>query len=281
MEESYKETILDKSIDDESLVPPESKYPTIRQAVIFFLVMIGCQILVGIPGIAVEKYTSLPTPVFNSMGLLVSFLLMLLFIHVKRGHSNYSFKMPPLIAFIPFILLAMTMPILLEPAVSLIPMPDWIIEVFKELIGKDFFSFLSIVIIAPFFEELIFRGAILRGFLKNYSPQKAIMWSAFFFGLAHMNPWQFIGAFFAGMLLGWVYLKTKSLVPCILIHAVNNGFSFLLMFYVDDIEETFRSLLGNDTQYLLFYLGSSAIFVGCIYFLNNLFNKMSSTVLDG
>jgi membrane protease YdiL (CAAX protease family) len=44
----------------------------------------------------------------------------------------------------------------------------------------------------------------------------------------HLNPWQAIGAFTAGLFLGWIYWKTRSLTACIFIHAVNNGTAYFI-----------------------------------------------------
>ncbi|WP_409994892.1 CPBP family intramembrane glutamic endopeptidase [Chitinophaga pinensis] len=43
--------------------------------------------------------------------------------------------------------------------------------------------------------------------LKRYPPRKAIVISALFFGLIHLNPWQALPAFCIGLLLGWVFTK--------------------------------------------------------------------------
>ena len=87
--------------------------------------------------------------------------------------------------------------------------------------------FLQIAIFAPFFEEVLFRGIILRGFLANYKPTKAIFLSALFFGLIHMNGPQFVNAFLIGLFLGIVYYRTRSLLLCIAVHAMNNSIGFL------------------------------------------------------
>lgn len=45
------------------------------------------------------------------------------------------------------------------------------------------------VIAAPVLEELIFRGMMLEGLLKKYSPVTSIIISSILFGVAHLNPW--------------------------------------------------------------------------------------------
>jgi membrane protease YdiL (CAAX protease family) len=77
---------------------------------------------------------------------------------------------------------------------------------------------------APVLEEMLFRGVILRGFLRQYSRTFAILWSAALFGAAHLNIYQLATAFAIGIVAGWLYERCRSLWPCILLHASYNGF---------------------------------------------------------
>lgn len=90
--------------------------------------------------------------------------------------------------------------------------------------------FFALVIIAPLFEEFIFRGVVLNGFLTHYSPLKAILLSSLLFSILHFNPFQFIGTFFLGLITGWYYSKTRNLLSCIIIHSMYNLVGFLFMF---------------------------------------------------
>lgn len=78
------------------------------------------------------------------------------------------------------------------------------------------------VIVAPVTEEYLFRGMILRGLLAHYRPAKAIWITAILFGMVHANPPQFLLGVVLGTALGWWYVQTRSLVPCIVGHAVFN-----------------------------------------------------------
>ena len=88
--------------------------------------------------------------------------------------------------------------------------------------GPVWIVLLSVSVFAPFFEEWLCRGIILRGLLKKVGPTWAIVISAAVFGLIHGNIWQAIPAFFIGCLLGYVYYKTGSLKLTMLMHCVNN-----------------------------------------------------------
>ena len=101
------------------------------------------------------------------------------------------------------------------------------------------FAFLVFVLVAPLLEELIFRGVILDGLLRRYSPLTSILVSSVIFGLAHLNPWQFVTAFVLGCFMGWVYLRSGSLAGCVLIHMSANFSGYLLRLLLAFTGESF------------------------------------------
>ncbi len=111
-----------------------------------------------------------------------------------------------------------------------IPVGDLFKDYFKtienELKRNPFPFMVSALFIAPLFEELFFRGILLRGFMGNYNPVVSIVLSALLFGIFHMNGPQFVNAFLLGLILGYVYYSTRSLILCVAIHAMNNGIAF-------------------------------------------------------
>lgn len=114
---------------------------------------------------------------------------------------------------------------------QLIPVPDFFKKIFESLGDMNHWAnVLTGVLVAPVLEELIFRGIMLDGLLKKYSPATAIFVSSFFFALIHLNPWQFVTAMIVGILIGWVYYHTRSLSLAILMHLANNLVVTLLGF---------------------------------------------------
>ena len=109
--------------------------------------------------------------------------------------------------------------------------------------------------------ELLFRGGATKALLERYSPRKAIFLSALLFGVFHLNPAQIVAAFFGGLLLAWVYYRTRSLIPCILIHIVNNSISVMLSLTYPDAD-TIRDVTGTTPYYLLIAV-AAMVFVGC------------------
>jgi membrane protease YdiL (CAAX protease family) len=73
-------------------------------------------------------------------------------------------------------------------------------------------------------EEMLFRGVILRGFLRRYARDFSIFWSAGLFAIAHLNLYQVATALALGIVAGWLYERCRSLWPCILLHAAYNTF---------------------------------------------------------
>ncbi len=86
------------------------------------------------------------------------------------------------------------------------------------------------VVVAPVTEELVFRGLILRGLLGRWPVAPAVLASAALFALTHFNPAQAPVALLLGTLLGWVYVRTRSLGLCILGHALNNAATYVESF---------------------------------------------------
>ncbi len=104
-----------------------------------------------------------------------------------------------------------------------------------EKLTSDFATMLLLaVVMAPIFEEIVFRGIIQKGLINNgVKPTAAIWIAAIIFGLVHGNPWQFVGAVLLGVAMGIVYHRTGSLLLPVLLHAFNNLIGTLLYFYVD------------------------------------------------
>jgi membrane protease YdiL (CAAX protease family) len=109
---------------------------------------------------------------------------------------------------------------------TVLPMPEWLEDLFERLTSGShgvWASIFALVVAAPLAEEPVFRGLMLGGFLTRYSTRTAIITSALFFGIAHMNPWQFMSAAVFGVVAGWWVLRSGSLVPSLWGHAISNG----------------------------------------------------------
>ena len=145
---------------------------------------------------------------------------------------------------------------------------DMMTQVMKELTGGPFWSsFLVVAIFAPIFEEWMCRGMVLRGLLTKMKPVWAIVISALFFAVIHANPWQALNAFLLGLVMGYVYYKTGSLILTMLIHFVNNG-SAVILSHIDaykEYEDLYLIDILGKQDYTITFLVSCVVLAACLY----------------
>lgn len=174
---------------------------------------------------------------------------------------------------------------LMEPVnEAMPPMPEWLENMLKSLTtGNVWINFICVSLFAPIFEEWLCRGMILRGLLNSkksdgnrlMSPAAAIVVSALFFAVIHLNPWQAINAFALGLLMGYVYYKTGSLKMTMLMHFTNNTLALVLAQSLKDIEgldpvNTSLKDVMSPWLYALIWVLALAIMVGCFYYFRSI-----------
>jgi membrane protease YdiL (CAAX protease family) len=134
--------------------------------------------------------------------------------------------------------------------------------------------FLGVILLGPILEELVFRGTILTGMLENYTSRKAILLTAIFFALVHGELFQVIPAFFWGLLFGYTFYKTRSIVLVILLHMTAN-FSSLLSYWGHPFNQpyTFLSAYGP-YSWLVYSFALVGLVIGCyLLFKKKMFTK--------
>ena len=209
------------------------------------------------------QYSDFYLMIVNAAGFLGSILAFdLLIVRPQTGRKlNFNLSSPNLGTYLIIFPMMFGMMLIAEFITSQIPVTGPFFgpffEFFSDLMAKmtaDKATLIVLaVIMAPLFEEIVFRGIIQKGLInKGMKPTSAIIIAAVIFGLVHGNPWQFVGAVLLGCVLGVVYQKTKSLLMPILLHAFNNLISALLIFYGDteSFSETFKV-----SEWLLLALG--------------------------
>lgn len=125
---------------------------------------------------------------------------------------------------------------------------------------KEPWGYVAVGILAPLAEEVVFRGAILRtllGIMSKKNHWVAIMISAAIFGVVHANLAQFINALLMGLLLGWMYYRTGSLVPGILLHWVNNTMAYVLTNIMPQSDGKLIDLFHGDEKTVYYAVGFS------------------------
>lgn len=147
-------------------------------------------------------------------------------------------------------------------------LPDLMQDTFRAM-SRNVFGIISIAIMAPLVEELLFRGAI-QGYMlrKGMKSLHAILIASAIFGIVHMNPIQIPFAFAIGMIFGWLYYRTGSVVPGIVGHFINNSIACLQMATLTEEEFNTKTIewLGEGPTYALFAL-SLAVMIGMFLYL--------------
>lgn len=109
---------------------------------------------------------------------------------------------------------------------------------------------LMVCLFAPILEEAIFRGAI-QGYLhkSGVAAHYTILISAFLFSIIHLNPAQMASTAIMGVIFGYIFWKTRSLVLPITIHVLNNSWICLINKFDEDF--SYWTIFGSTTAELI------------------------------
>lgn len=166
---------------------------------------------------------------------------------------------------IPFIVAGM---VFINLCSEFLNLPDLMQDTFRAM-SRNVFGILSITIMAPLVEELLFRGAIQGHLLrKGMKPVYAILIASAVFGIIHMNPVQIPFAFAIGMIFGWLYYRTGSVVPGMIGHFINNSIATIQMATTtkEELNTKTIELIGEVPTYALFAL-SLVVMIGMFLYL--------------
>ncbi len=122
---------------------------------------------------------------------------------------------------------------------------EQLIETMKRVLSSPV-GFIVVILLGPLAEEIVFRGSVERVLLKKIKPWYAICLSAFLFGLVHFELVQGFHAFLMGLLLGWLYYKTNSIIPSVIVHVSNNAVACVLMGFFPDEDTKLIDIMGSD-----------------------------------
>ncbi len=206
----------------------------------------------------------------------------------KKGRFNYKpayWSLLPVIIVVAYAFLVVgefTIFLLPEPSGVWKKLFDMLNETMKGVFQHKIAGFLMVAVAAPVLEETLFRGVILKALLKKYKPHWAILISAIAFGVFHMNPWQFLYATVLGLLLGYMYWKTRSLFYPILIHMLLNGTAFVAAQYVDmeSTEGLVEQMSGKDLQQFLFLVSIAlGIIIAAYFYFEKFFDNRSGEIV--
>ena len=141
--------------------------------------------------------------------------------------------------------------IAIEPLTSLLPDS-------QSNIGGGGWLLVSAVVIAPIFEEYIFRRHIAGALQFTYGSVVAWIASSVIFGVAHGAPAVMVSATMSGLVLGYYFLRYRSIAIAILLHAMNN-ITVCFLHTIDASDMTLRELIANDKIYWMVQIACSVV----------------------
>lgn len=195
--------------------------------------------------------------VLYPVSMTVSLLAIYLYIRFRGGRRSFAGFSAA--GFNPNIILSGTVwviaaQIVLEPLMAMLP------SIENAGVGRGFWACVTAVVLAPVFEEILCRGLVLEAVRRRWGDVVAVLISALFFGLVHVEPSTALAGFVVGGIFGTIYIRTHSLFSTIILHSINNAFAFaLICFGLDDVP--LGDILGGGSVYHAVYGISVLIFL--------------------
>lgn len=122
----------------------------------------------------------------------------------------------------------------------------------QDMLGNGGWLLFSSVLLAPIFEESLFRGYMAGILRKAYGGMTAWIVPAVTFGVIHAIPSVVVSAILMGLVLGYLYLRYRSLGLVVMLHAMNNLTAcFLRMMDMGDM--TVSGLFSEGPWYWALY----------------------------
>jgi membrane protease YdiL (CAAX protease family) len=225
-----------------AVVPPAPPpgFLSLWGAILLIVLVVALQIACGLALIVLLALTGTTKPSDSQMAMSLVVINIITFAPVI-GFGLWRLKLPrrdviPLKAFHPLVLLPLVsaacgLGVLLSEADNLVQSlgtPEVFADLFRQLAQGGFWAVTAFVVVAPLTEELLFRGVMLTGLLRRYTVVRAVLYSAILFAISHLNPFQLASGLATGLFLGWLRIRTRSLWPCMAMHALFNAQVFLI-----------------------------------------------------
>lgn len=230
----------------------QKKFPEPVEALVVILLAFGSIILFAIT-ITIFSYlfdseisSNDSNRYFYIFGGILFFVIPFLYIRHKKYDITSLFRLKPVSGEIIqySLLVGITIGIVgdeIDRLVQLvIVMPDFMQEFMRTMMAHSLFDWivllLGAVFIASFGEEMLFRGFLQVTLEKKGDVTRAVILTSLSWTLIHTNPFWAIQIFIMGVIIGFLAWRTASVIPGIIVHALNNFLSLLFMNFNLDTE---------------------------------------------
>lgn len=140
-------------------------------------------------------------------------------------------------------------------SITLAPLNDYMPVDSREF-SDSVWTLVLVVIAAPIFEEILFRGRLYGLLRTKTSPLVSVMLSALLFGVLHLQPSVMAEGLLVGIVFSYAYLRTKSIVAPIILHMCNNALAYTLE-VLSYGERPLLELIDNREYFLVIYVVSA------------------------
>ena len=230
-EGEYYDNAMDAVVDEPPLPAPlpAPPYPTIKESwgILGWYLLVA--LVVGTPCyLVLNKGFQLPQTVSTLALINIINVALLGFLRWKAGPRWVRLQLTGqeqvwVYAVLPVMVASLAIVLSMQQFLHL---PNWTSKTLDKATEEPALAIVTVVLLAPVFEELLFRGVVLQGLLRSRRPWVAIGQSALLFAIIHFNPSQSLNALFIGLLFGWLYYRTRSLWLCMASHCLFNSLAF-------------------------------------------------------
>lgn len=272
--------IQEEEFKEEFEVKQGRLYPTFTDLAAIFGVFIVSQLGAVFASMLIVKLFSEPLTTDLRMAWtmliaqIISMAITVIFISFLRRRRGAE---PPVLrlsikGFNPTVLLGgllmiVSMSVVLEPILSLLPsVPD--VE------GRGWPMLVALVLVAPIFEEIICRGMIYESLRLKSGIVVACLVSSLFFGLMHLHPAMIVNAFFMGLILCYIYIRSRSLIASMILHALNNALAYILILLDMGENVMLKDLITNQNIYYVVYAVAVLVLIISIVICSRQFKKI-------
>ena len=226
--------------------------PTFGQAMFCFALLVGLRWLTMNMG---ANFSTLETTAVSQLALVAAPVLFMVLLLNARPRESLFLKFPPWRDIgVAAVLALLLLPPLTALAQVVFTKNQFLTKLLEE--HQPLFdewrtgqmpygpTILVFGLLAAVCEELAFRGLILSGLLRRFRPRNAVIFGSLLFALFHMNVFQFLPAFFLGVVLGLLTVRSKSLAPAIIFHLLHNSLLISSMYLTSAARRVDSSLPG-------------------------------------
>ena len=152
-------------------------------------------------------------------------------------------------------------------SVSMLFVDNTVVGLSDQILGMPMWQmFISIGLLGPFVEEIVFRGFFLQSYQRTGRIIGSMILSSILFGMMHMNFNQFAYGAVMGLMLSLLVEATGSVLTSFIAHATFNSIEVILMYATSDVIDNAENMLTEleETNQILLTIG--IYFVAAVIF---------------